>query len=35
MTMKVLSPTSYTAKLEISIDGTSWSTFMEGKATKK
>jgi hypothetical protein len=35
MTMKVLSPTSYTVKLEISIDGTSWSTFMEGKATKK
>lgn len=35
MTMKVLSPASYTVKLEISIDGTTWMTFMEGKATKK
>ena len=35
MTMKVLSPASYSVKLEISIDGTNWTTFMEGKATKK
>ena len=35
MTIKVLSPTSYTMKFEISIDGTTWMTFMEGKATKK
>ena len=35
MTMKVLTPTSYTMKFEISLDGTSWMTFMEGKATKK
>jgi hypothetical protein len=35
MTMKVLSPSSYSVKLEISIDGTNWMTFMEGKATKK
>jgi hypothetical protein len=35
MTMKVLSPASYTVKLEISMDGTNWMTFMDGKATKK
>ncbi len=35
MTMKVLSPTSYNMKFEISMDGTNWMTFMEGKATKK
>jgi hypothetical protein len=35
MTMKVLSPASYSLKFEISMDGTTWSTFMEGKATKK
>jgi Protein of unknown function (DUF1579) len=35
MTMKVLSPASYTMKFDISIDGTNWMTFMEGKATKK
>jgi hypothetical protein len=34
-TMKVLSPTSYSLKLEASIDGTNWMMFMEGKATKK
>lgn len=34
-TMKVLSPTSYTMKFELSQDGTSWTTGMEGKATKK
>jgi len=35
MTMKVLSPTSYSFKFEVSMDGTNWMTFMEGKATKK
>ena len=35
MTIKVLSPTSYTLKFEISMDETNWMTFMEGKATKK
>ena len=34
-TMKVLSPTSYTYKYEMSKDGTNWTTVMEGKATKK
>ena len=34
-TMKVLSPTSYTMKFELSPDGTTWNTGMEGKATKK
>jgi hypothetical protein len=34
-TMKVLSPTSYTMKFELSQDGVNWSTAMEGKATKK
>lgn len=34
-TMKVLSPTSYTMKYELSQDGTNWMTAMEGKATKK
>jgi Protein of unknown function (DUF1579) len=33
-TMKVLSPTSYTFKYEMSKDGASWTTMMEGKATK-
>jgi len=33
--MKVLSPTSYTMKFELSQDGTNWMTAMEGKATKK
>jgi len=35
MTMKVLSPTSYTVKFEISMDGKTWTPFMDGKATKK
>ncbi len=35
MTMKVLTPASYSLKFEISMDGTNWMTFMEGKATKK
>ncbi len=34
-TMKVLSPTSYTMKYELSQDGTNWVTGMEGEATKK
>jgi hypothetical protein len=34
-TMKVLSPTSYTMKFELSQDGTNWMTAMEGTATKK
>ncbi|HKW19538.1 MAG TPA: DUF1579 family protein [Terriglobales bacterium] len=34
-TMKVLSPTSYTMKFELSQDGTNWMTGMDGKATKK
>ena len=35
MTMKVLSPTSYSLKFELSSDGATWVTFMEGKAAKK
>ena len=35
MTMKTVSPTSYTFKYEISMDGKNWSPFMDGKATKK
>ena len=34
-TMKVLSPTSYTFKYEMSKDGTEWTTMMDGKSTKK
>jgi Protein of unknown function (DUF1579) len=34
-TMKVLSPSAYTMKFELSPDGTNWNTAMEGKATKK
>jgi hypothetical protein len=34
-TMKVLSPTSYTLKYEMSQDGTNWATAVEGTATKK
>jgi hypothetical protein len=33
--MKILSPTSYTYRFEMSPDGTKWDTVMEGKATKK
>jgi Protein of unknown function (DUF1579) len=33
-TIKELSPTSYTFRLETSADGASYSTVMEGKATK-
>ncbi len=32
--MKVVSPTSYTFKYEMSQDGTKWMSMMEGKATK-
>ena len=35
LTMKVLSPTSYSVKFEVSTDGTTWLPFFEGKATKK
>ncbi len=35
MTLKILSPTAYTMKFEISMDGTNWMPFMEGKVTKK
>jgi len=34
-TMKILSPTSYAMKYEMSKDGANWTTVMEGKATKK
>ncbi len=33
--MKIVSPTSYTFKYDVSPDGTNWSTVMDGKATKK
>jgi Protein of unknown function (DUF1579) len=32
--MKVLTPTSYSFKFEVSPDGSSWSTVMDGTATK-
>jgi hypothetical protein len=35
LTMKVLSPTAYTFKFEISPDGASWTTILEGKDQKK
>lgn len=35
MTVKPVSPTSYTFKMEVSLDGKNWMTFMDGKATKK
>jgi hypothetical protein len=31
----ILSPTSYTIKFEMSQDGNTWSTVMDGKATKQ
>lgn len=34
-TEKILSPTSYNFKFEMSADGTTWNTVMDGKATKK
>ena len=33
-TMKVLTPTTYNFKFELSPDGTTWNTVMDGKATK-
>jgi hypothetical protein len=33
-TLKEVSPTSYTSKFEISTDGSTWITTMEGKGTK-
>jgi hypothetical protein len=33
--MKILPLTSYSLKFEVSMNGTMWMTFMEGKATKK
>ncbi|HTW60003.1 MAG TPA: DUF1579 family protein [Terriglobales bacterium] len=33
-TMKILSPTSYTFTFEMSQDGDTWTTIMDGKATK-
>ena len=36
VTIKMIPPTSYTSKYEISADGgTTWMPFREGKATKK
>jgi len=35
MTLTPVSPTAYTVKLETSLDGANWMTFMEGKVTKK
>jgi hypothetical protein len=32
--MKILSPTAYSFKYDISKDGTNWTTIMEGKNTK-
>jgi hypothetical protein len=32
--MKIVSPTSYTFKYEVSPDGTNWTMVMDGKATK-
>ena len=34
-TIKQLSPTSYTFKLELAPEGADWATMMQGKATKK
>ena len=33
-TMKILSPTSYSFKYELSSDGAQWTTVMDGKTTK-
>ncbi len=33
-TMKIVSPTSYTYKFEVSQDGTTWNTVMDGTAKK-
>jgi len=34
-TQKILSPTAYSFKFEMSPDGTTWNTLMDGKASKK
>jgi len=34
-TQKIVSPTSYTFKFEMSMDGTTWNLIMDGKTTKK
>jgi len=34
-TMKIISPTSYSFTFEMSQDGSKWTTFMDGKATKQ
>ena len=34
VTLKVLSPTSYTTKFELSMDGNQWFQTMEAKSTK-
>jgi hypothetical protein len=34
-TEKILSPTAYTFKFEMSQDGTTWNTLLDGKAMKK
>lgn len=33
-TMKIISPTAYTFKFEMSMDGSTWNTVMDGKAAK-
>jgi len=35
LTIKVLSATTYNFKFEMSPDGTTWNTVLEGKDTKK
>lgn len=35
MTMKILSPTSYSLRFDVSVDGVNWMMFMEGQARKK
>jgi hypothetical protein len=35
MTMRILSRTSYTLNFEVSMEGTTWLPFMQGKARKK
>jgi hypothetical protein len=34
-TEKIVSPTSYTYKFEVSPDGTNWNLVMDGTQTKK
>jgi hypothetical protein len=35
ITLKIVSPTLYNLKLDVSIDGTNWMPFMDAKVTKK